>query len=80
MLEERDLADEVAAYLREKQGLIKEQSEPWVLFAEGRFQRAFLDYDSAVSYALDNGFVGRFLVRNLYAPQAYVPFALKRRA
>jgi hypothetical protein len=80
MLKELDLADEMTAYLRQKDGLIEAKSEPWVLFADGCFQRAFADYDSAVSFALDHGFVGRFLVRNLYAPPAYVPFVFKKRA
>lgn len=80
MLEERDLADELTAYLRERPNLVEARSEPWVLFADGRFQGAFSDYASAVGFAISEGFTGRFLVRNIYAAPAEVPFAFARRA
>jgi hypothetical protein len=80
MLKEMDLADEVAAFLREKPRLVEEKTEPWALFADGKFQRAFADYTSAVGFAIDHGLTGRFLVRNLYAPPAQVPFVFAKRA
>jgi hypothetical protein len=77
---ELDLAEEVAAYIRERPDLVARKSPPWVLFAEGMFQQAFADYPSAVGYALARGLAGRFLVRNLYAEPAEVPLVFVREA
>lgn len=78
MLVEQDLADEVSAFMRERERLVGENVARWVLFADGQFQKAFDSSDTAVDYALDHGFIGRFLLRDLRAEPAFVPFVGRR--
>ncbi len=79
-MQEFDLADDISAFIREKERLIESKSAPWALFSGGVFQRAFVDYASAVDFAVDAGMAGRFLVRNLYAEPAQAPFVFARKA
>lgn len=80
MLVEKDLAEEVTAFLRERERLVTENCPRWVLFADGKFQKAFDSSIVAVDYAIDHGFVGRFLLRDLRAEPAFVPFVVAQRA
>jgi hypothetical protein len=79
-MQEADLANEIAAFIQQKSLLRERRSPPWVVFADGKFQRAFDDYASAVDYAIGAGLVGRFLVRDLYAEPAHAPFVFARTA
>jgi hypothetical protein len=73
MTENEDLAQEIAAFLRERAKLQVAQTMRWVVFAQQKFQGAFPAYEPAARFAI-GAFGGQpFLVRNLDAEDEHVP-------
>ena len=72
-MQELDIHDEVAAFLKEQPTLIQTKENPWVVFAEAAYKERFGNFEDAYEYAMGHFPVGRFLIRNILAAEPFIP-------
>ena len=72
-MQEPDIHDEIAAFLAAQASLSENKDDPWVVFASAAFQARFASFEAAYEYAVENFPVGKFLIRNLFASEPFIP-------
>lgn len=72
-MNEIDLTNEIAAFLRERAQLQSTHALSWVVFSDQTFQGAFDEYEPAVRFAVSNFSNRSFLVRKVDAEDERVP-------
>jgi hypothetical protein len=73
VMQELDIHDEIAAFMRDKPKLSIDDSSPWVVFAKGQFQERFSSFEAAYTYAVQNFDAGKFLIRDLNQEKPFIP-------
>lgn len=72
-MEPFDIENEVKAFLTAQASLSESAADPWVVFAESKFQARFSDFETAFSFASSKFDGGKFLIRRLNADKAFAP-------
>jgi len=70
---ELQIHDEVAAFIKDQPRLSAIEGNPWVVFAEGRFQDRFASFEEAYAFAYERFEGGKFLIRDVRGEEPFIP-------
>ena len=72
-MQESVIHDQIEAYHREHSLLKETAANPWVVFADAKFQQRFSSFEQAYQYAVGHFKSGEYLIRELGATDPFVP-------
>jgi hypothetical protein len=67
------LSDDIAAFDRMRADLEDNHHNEWVVFYQGQFVDAFIDFEAAATAAVDRFDTGPYLIRQVGAPPISLP-------
>ena len=67
------LGEDIVAFERMRAELEADHCNQWVVFHDGQFVGAFLDFETAASTAVERFDVGPYLIRQVGAPPIQLP-------
>lgn len=72
-MQELDIHNEIAAFIKERPRLDATDGGSWVVFAKGEFQERFSTFEAAYAYASKSFDAGKYLIRDLHQEKPFIP-------
>lgn len=72
-MQELQIHDEMAAFLRQQDSLKQDAESPWVVFAKAAYQNRFPSFEDAYQFAAENFESGKFLIRDVRGREPFIP-------